>query len=107
MDFMKMMGNLKDMQAKLKEAQENLVHVTATGEAGAGMVTAEVNGLRQVVRLEIDDSLVKAEDKEIMQDLIVAAINKGMEDVEVKSKEELKKSTEGLIPNIPGMNFGV
>jgi len=106
MDFMNMMGKMKEMQTKLKDAQGNLVNVTATGEAGAGMVEAEVNGLKQLMRVKIDDSLVKVEDKEVLQDLVVAAVNKALEEVEIKAREELKKSTEGLLPNIPGMDFG-
>ncbi len=101
-----MMGKMKEMQTKLKDAQDNLVNVTATGEAGAGMVEAEVNGLKQLIRIKIDDSLVKPEDKEVLQDLVVAAVNKALEEVELKAKDELKRSTEGLLPNIPGMDFG-
>jgi hypothetical protein len=49
--------------------------------------------------------LLKQEDKEILQDLIVAAINKAAEEADVIAKETLKKSTEGMLPNIPGMDF--
>lgn len=106
MDFMNMMGKMKEMQNKLKDAQDNLVNITATGEAGAGMVEAEVNGLKQVLRIKIDDALIKPEDKEVLQDLVVAAVNKALTEVDEKAKEEMKKSTEGLLPNIPGMDFG-
>ena len=105
-DMSKMMEKVQEMQAKMKEAQDKLVHITATGESGAGLVRAVVNGKKQVVSLEIDNDLVKPEDKEMMQDLIVAAVNKALEEIEVKSKDELKKSTEGFLPNIPGFDFG-
>jgi len=107
MDFMKMLGQMKDVQGKLQEAQENLVNVKTTAESGGGMVKATVNGKKQLINLEIDNDLVKVEDKDMMKDLIVAAVNKALEDVEGLAKEELKKSTEGLLPNIPGMNFGL
>ncbi|WP_020532081.1 YbaB/EbfC family nucleoid-associated protein [Flexithrix dorotheae] len=106
MDMMKMLGKMKDVQAKIQEAQENLVNVKSSAESGGGMVKATVNGKKQVVELDIDDDLFKPEDKDMLKDLVIAAINKAMEDVEVKSKEELKKSTEGFLPNIPGMDFG-
>ncbi|MDW7690256.1 YbaB/EbfC family nucleoid-associated protein [Flammeovirgaceae bacterium SG7u.111] len=106
MDMMDMMGKLKDVQAKLKEAQSNLVNVTTTAESGAGMVKATVNGLKQVVELELDDSLLTKDDKDMLQDLIIAAVNKAMTDVDDKAKEEMKKSTQGFIPNIPGFDFG-
>ncbi len=104
--MMKMMGKMKEVQARIKEAQDNLVNVTATGESGGGMVKATVNGKRQMIALEIDPSLLKADDRIVVQDLVVAAVNKAMEDVEVQAREELRKKTEGLLPNIPGLDLG-
>jgi len=104
-DMMKMMGKMKEVQARMKEAQDNLVNVIATGESGAGLVKATVNGKRQLINLDIDTSLLKPEDKPILQDLIVAAINKANEEAEVLAKEALKKSTDGLLPNIPGIDL--
>jgi nucleoid-associated protein EbfC len=104
-DMMKMLGKVKEVQAKVKEAQDNLVKITSTGESGAGLVKAVVNGKKQVISIDIDPDIIKKEDKEMLQDLVVAAVNIALENVEVKSKEELKKSTEGLIPNIPGLDL--
>ena len=106
LDMMKMLGKVKEVQAKVKEAQENLVHVKASAESGAGMVKATVNGKKQVISLDIDPEIVKADDKEMMQDLVVAAVNKALEEVEVLAKEEIKKSTDGILPNIPGLDLG-
>jgi DNA-binding YbaB/EbfC family protein len=105
LDMMKMMGKMKEVQAKIKEAQENLVHIRVSAESGAGMVKATVNGKKQLVDLAIDPELIKPEDKDMLKDLVIAAVNKAMEDVEVKAKEELKKSTEGILPNIPGLDL--
>jgi hypothetical protein len=105
-DMMKMMGQIKEVQGKVKEAQENLVHITAEGEAGAGMVKAKVNGKKQLISIEIDDSLVNDNDKEMIQDLTVAAVNKAMEEVDGLAKEEMRKATDGTLPNIPGMDLG-
>ncbi|HNV28947.1 MAG TPA: YbaB/EbfC family nucleoid-associated protein [Cyclobacteriaceae bacterium] len=104
-DMMKMMGKMKEVQAKIKEAQDNLVRVNASGESGGGMVKAIVNGKKQVISIDIDPAILRAEDKVLVQDLIVAAVNKASEDVEILAKEELKKATEGLLPNIPGMDL--
>ncbi|MBS1487318.1 MAG: YbaB/EbfC family nucleoid-associated protein [Bacteroidetes bacterium] len=104
-DMMKMMGKMKEVQARLKEAQDNLEHLRITAESGAGMVKATVNGKKQVIAIDIDPSLIKPEDKTIVQDLIVAAINKATSEAEIQAKELLKKSTEGLLPNIPGMDL--
>ena len=104
-DMMKMMGKMKEVQARIKEAQDNLVTVVAYGESGAGLVKATVNGKKQLVSIDIDSSLLKGDDKIILQDLIVAAVNKANEEADVLAKEELRKSTEGLLPNIPGLDF--
>lgn len=100
-----MMGKMKEVQARLKEAQDNLVHVQAHGESGGGMVKATVNGKRQLIELDVDPSLLKSDDKIVLQDLIIAAVNKATEEADIRAKEELRKSTEGLLPNIPGMDF--
>lgn len=104
-DMMKMLGKMKEVQAKVKEAQEKLVHITTTAEAGGGMVKATVNGKKQLVNLEIDDELVKKEEKEMLRDLIIAATNIAMQQAEDLAREELKKSTEGMLPNIPGLDL--
>lgn len=104
-DMMKMMGKMKEVQARIKEAQDNLVNVQASGESGGGMVKATVNGKRQLISLDIDPALLKGDDKVVLQDLVVAAVNKAAEEADVRAKEELKKSTEGLIPNIPGFDL--
>lgn len=105
-DLMGMMGKVKEAQAKIKEAQAKLVHLRAEGEAGAGMVKVLVNGERKVLTIEMDDSLLSPSDKEMLSDLIVAATNKAMEAIEVKIKEEMKAATQGMLPNLPGMDLG-
>ncbi|MDX1627953.1 MAG: YbaB/EbfC family nucleoid-associated protein [Fulvivirga sp.] len=105
-DMMKMMGKMKEVQAKIKEAQDNLVNIKTTAESGGGMVKATVNGKKEIVAIDIDNELIKPEDKEMLQDLIVAAVNKATAEAEVLAKEEMKKQTEGVIPNIPGMDLG-
>jgi len=104
-DMMKMMGKMKEVQARMKEAQDNLVNIKAEGESGAGMVRATVNGKKQLVAIDVDPSLLKGDDKIILQDLIVAAVNKANEEVDGLAKEEIRKSTEGLLPNIPGLDL--
>lgn len=106
-DMMGMMGKMKEVQAKMKAAQDSLNTISATGESGAGLVQATVNGQKQLIRLDIDPDLVgRPDDREMLQDLIVAAINKAMDNVEPKIKEHLRQATEGLLPNIPGMDLG-
>ena len=104
-DLMNMMGKIKEAQTRMKEAQDNLVKVRAQGESGGGMVKATVNGKKQVITIDIDPTLLKADDKVILQDLVVAAINKASEEAEALAREEIRKATDGLLPNIPGMDL--
>jgi nucleoid-associated protein EbfC len=104
-DMMKMMGKMKEVQARLKEAQDNLAKLSVTGESGGGMVKATLNGKKQLVSLDIDPAILKAEDKILIQDLVIAAVNMASEKAELMAKESLKKSTEGLLPNIPGLDL--
>lgn len=104
-DMMKMMGKMKEVQQKMKEAQDQLKDITTEGESGGGMVKATANGQKELIGLEIDDSLVNTTDKNMMRDLIIAAANKALRDADEKSKEHIKKSTEGMIPNIPGLDL--
>ena len=104
-DMMKMMGKVKEMQSKMKEAQDQLKDLIAEGESGGGMVKASANGNKELVSLHIDDALINGDDKDMMRDLIIAAVNKAVSEADVKAKEHIKKSTEGLMPNIPGMDL--
>lgn len=104
-DMMKMMGKMKEVQAKIKQAQDNLVFVQATGESGGGMVKAVVNGKKQIISIDIDPAILKADDKILIQDLVVAAVNMASDEADMKAKEELRKSTDGLLPNIPGIDL--
>lgn len=104
-DMMKMMGKLKEVQENMKKAQEGLKNITATGDAGAGMVTATVNGQKELMDLKIDESLINKDDIHMMKDLIIAAVNKAIVNVEVESREHMKKATDGVMPNIPGFDL--
>ena len=104
-DMMKMMGKVKEVQARMKEAQDNLALIKASAESGGGMVKATVNGKKLLISLDIDPTILKSEDKVLVQDLIVAAVNKASDEVDVLAKEEIRKSTEGILPNIPGMDL--
>lgn len=109
-DMMGMMNKVKEMQAKMKEAQEKLKHITVTSEAGGGMVKATANGERRLLKIEFDETLMNPNDKEMLADLVVAAVNKAMDEAGEKGREEMKKNTEGMLPNIPGLdlsNFGL
>ena len=106
-DLMGMMGKMKDFQAKMKEAQESLGGLTATGEAGGGLVKATVNGHQQVLTIEVDESLFASpDDRAMVTDLTVAAVNAALRAAAELAREHVKAKTAGLLPNIPGMDLG-
>ena len=104
-DMMGMMGKMKDLQARMKEAQDQLVTIIETAESGGGMVKATINGQKSLIRLDIDKDLINPDDKEMLQDLIIAAVNKAFDQVEPRIKEHLQKATDGVLPNIPGLDL--
>ena len=91
-DMMKMMGQIKKAQETMKKAQEGLKEITETSESGAGLVKVEVNGKKEVISISIDDSILN--EKEMVQDLVVAATNKALKDVDIKIKEHMKEKTK-------------
>ena len=105
-DMMKMMGKVKEMQEKMKVAQDSLTEIVVEAESGAGMVKATVNGKKELISVNIDSALLNQDDKEMVQDLVVAATNKALAEADIQAKEKLKQSTEGMMPNIPGFDLG-
>ena len=99
-----MQGLLKQaqkMQEDLKKAQEKSEQLTADAQSGGGMVRVVVNGKNRIVELQIDKEVINPDDAEMLQDLIVAAVNEAVNKVQDAQKAELAKITGGL--NIPGL----
>jgi len=106
-DLMGMMGKVKEFQARMQEAQDSLDQITATGEAGGGMVRATANGKQQVLTIEIDESLLTSpDDRQMVTDLTVAAVNAALRAAGEKGRDHIKSKTSGLLPNIPGLDLG-
>lgn len=84
------------MQGKMAELQENLKKVHVAGTAGGGMVTVEANGQQQILTCRIDPGMLNADDREMLEDLIVAATNQAMEKAREAAAAEMSKLTGGL-----------
>lgn len=104
-DMNSMMGKMKEAQENLKKTQDNLKNVTLSTESGAGMVKTTINGNREIIDLQIDESLFTKDDKEMVQDLVVAAVNKALQEIDLRIKEEMQANTAGMLPNIPGLDL--
>jgi len=99
-----LMKQAQEMQEKMAEMQDSLVAIEIEGAAGAGLVTIVLNGKGAMQRLKIDPSLIKPEDVEILEDLIIAAHNDAKSKIEMRLQEETQKLMGGL-PLPPGVNF--
>ncbi len=104
-DMLNMLGKVKDIQAKIQKTKEELSYITITAESENSLVKATVTGKRQVLSLIIDPQLLTPENSEKLALLTVNTINKALFELDQKIAAELKKSTEGLIPNIPGLDL--
>ncbi len=95
------MKQAQQMQQKMARMQEELLTREVEASAGGGMVTATVNGAQQLVNLNIEPSVVDPEDVEMLQDLVMAAVNEAVKKSQVMAQEEMSKITGGM--NIPGL----
>lgn len=101
MNMNKMMKQAQKMQAKMEKMQEEMADKTVEATAGGGVVKAIVNGKQELVDLEIDPEAVDPEDVEMLEDLILAAVNEAMSEVQDMVNGEVSKLTGGM--NLPGM----
>ena len=97
----KMMKQVQDMQAKMAKMQEELDSMIFEETAGGGAVKVVVNGKKEVVKIKISPEAVDLEDLEMLEDLIQAAVNKGLTKADETVAEEMKKITGGL--SVPGL----
>jgi len=102
-NFQKIMKQAQKMQEKMMQAQEELASKTVEAAAGGGMVAVVVNGKFELVSLRIEKEVVDPEDIEMLQDLIIAAVNEGIRMAQEMSATEMSKITGGLNLNIPGL----
>ena len=98
-----MLKQVQKMQAEMQKVQEELGNKTITEEAGGGMIKATASGNKEVISVEIDPQVIEKEEKEILEDLVVAAVNKALSSASKMAEEEMAKVTKGMIP--PGMNI--
>ena len=102
-NMQQLMKQAQQMQKKLAEAQESMNEVTVDASAGGGMVKVTVNGEMELVNLTIDPDALDPEDVDMLQDMIMAAVNEAVRGVNELANKQMGAITGGL--NIPGMPF--
>ncbi|MCC5959573.1 MAG: YbaB/EbfC family nucleoid-associated protein [Rhodobacteraceae bacterium] len=95
-DMAKMMKTAQEMQGKMAQLQEELNAIIVTGESGAGLVKATATAKGELTGLEIDPSIFNADEKEVVEDLILAAIKDAQAKADARSKEEMGAMAESL-----------
>ncbi|MFZ3578524.1 YbaB/EbfC family nucleoid-associated protein [Virgibacillus sp. DJP39] len=96
-----MMKQMQKMQKKMAAAQEELHEMTFEASAGGGMVTVSANGKKEITDVEIKEEVVDPDDLEMLQDLILAATNDVLKQIEDKTNDTMGQFTKGM--NMPGM----
>lgn len=98
-----LMKQAQQMQADMQKAQEEIANMQVEGQSGAGLVKVTMNGQHELLRVTIDDSLI-GDDKEMLEDLVAAAVNDASQKLAVESKDKMSGLTAGLqLP--PGMKM--
>ena len=100
----KLMKQAQEMQSKMAKAQEELSEIEVEGQSGGGMIVAKVNGNKELLLLKIEDKVLQ-EDKEMIEDLVVAAVNQAIQNATKAAEDKMNSITGGMMGNmkIPGM----
>ena len=104
MNMADMFGKMMDMQRKMSEAQEALGEKSVSAEAGGGMVKVTVNGMQRVTSIKIDPDAVDPNDLELLEDLVIAGVNKALEEAANLARGEMSKAAGSMLP--PGFDLG-
>ena len=103
-DLLGLMSKAKEMQAKFEALQQEIAAIEATGQAGGGLVKATLSGKFELRSLKIDTTLMRPDEGEILEDLIIAAHNDAKAKVEAAMQEKTRELTAGM-PLPPGMKL--
>lgn len=100
----KMLKQAQEMQKQMESVQSELSDIIVYSESGGGMVKVKINGQLEILELRIDDESLK-EDKEVIEDLIISAVNKGVSKAQATAKEKMNSVTGGMLSgmNLPGL----
>ena len=105
MDFSEIMKQASEIQDQMKSAKEELKNIETEGTSGGGLVKVTINGDHELKKIDIDPSILVASEKEIIEDLIIAAFTDAKSKINSEIAKKMKDITGGL-PIPPGFNIG-
>ncbi len=100
-DMNSIMQQAQKVQSKMESIQKELENLEVEGSAGGGMVVVKANGKQEVLSIKIEPEVI-SEDIEMLEDLVLAAVNQAMSRAQEEAAEQMKKATGGLMGNLPG-----
>lgn len=104
-DLQAMMKQVQQMQEAMAKVQAGLELKRTTAEAGGGMIRVTVNGKQQLVEIRLEKEVVNPDETGMLEDLIVAAVNKALEESQKMARDEMNRFTSGMLPKIPGLDL--
>ena len=102
-----MMKQVQKMQAQMEKVQAELENKTVATEVGGGAIKVIANGKQQIVKIEIEKEVINPDDKEMLEDLVLAGVNKALEEAGKMASDEMGKVTAGMLPPGMGNMFGL
>lgn len=99
--MMSLLKQAQQIQEEISKIKQELAGMKVTGTAGGGMVEVAANGKQQIIDIKIDADVFKSEDKEMLEDLIVAGVNQALERSQQLANDQMSKVTGGLLSNLP------
>ncbi|MCH8485844.1 MAG: YbaB/EbfC family nucleoid-associated protein [Candidatus Cyclonatronum sp.] len=100
-------GKMNEFQQKMQEAKDNAAAIEVNAEVGGGMVKVTANGNRQIVRLKIEPDVIDPNDADMLEDLIIAGVNKALAEAERAAAEKMQEVARNMLPGggLPGMDL--
>lgn len=102
-----MFGKFSELQSKVEEAKQELAKLEVEAEAGGGMVKVRASGERKILGIELDKEVIDPDDAEMLEDLVVAGVNKALDKAEEAAQQRMQNTYKDMMPGggIPGMDL--
>lgn len=106
MNFADMFGKISEMQTQMKQVREELENIQVEADSGGGMVHVTATASKKIVKIKLDPVAIDPNEAELLEDLIVAGVNKALEKAEERAQQHMQEKTKDMLPGgIPGLDL--